>query len=280
MLFNPIMRMTKTGAAALCFLASFSTLVQASALNGLVAHRAIYDVDLIDATDRSGINGMNGLIVYEFVGSPCEGFAVKFRFVTRIKTGRKSYVTDQRTTTFEDIKGGALRFLTRTYVNDQFEKEVRGAATITDAGTKVALVKPESRELELGKSIFMTRHLATVIERAKQGEKFFTADVFDGSDNGDELMATTTIIGARTVGEAPRDATDEVKLLKGQPSWPVSISYFSLQDEHKGESLPVYQVSFDLYENGISGDLKMRYKDYSLKGKLSKLELLPAAKCE
>ncbi len=247
---------------------------QPSALSELVAHRAVYDVKLSDASDRSGIRGMSGRIVYEIVGSACEGFAVKFRFVTRIETGKRSIVTDQRTTTFEDSKGENFRFLTRSYVNDQFEKEVRGSAKRTDSGMEVVLKKPEGRDVKLGNAIFMTEHIARVIEKAKIGETFFTADVFDGSDDGDELMSTTTIIGKQSL-----DSPEGIKPLNNMPNWPVSISYFSLKDEKRGESLPVYQVSFDLFENGISGNLTMKYADYSLAGKLIKLEILPTASC-
>jgi hypothetical protein len=276
---NQFVRLASAGGVALMIGAFASPAAMASALNGLVAHRAVYEVKLLESTDRSGIRAMNGRIVYEFVGSPCEGFAVKFRFVTRIDTGRKSYVTDQRTTTFEDIKDGNLRFVTRSYVNDKFEREVSGSAKLTDAGMDVALAKPKNRKLQLGKAIFMTEHLASVIEKAKSGEKIFLADVFDGSDNGDELMATTTVIGNKSTDTKP-DLPEKLKMLKDKPSWPVSISYFSLENEQKGESLPIYRVSFDLFENGISSDLQMHYKDYSLKGKLSGLELLPVSECK
>lgn len=256
-----------------------STPANASALNGLVAHRAVYEVELADSTDRSGINTMNGRIVYEITGSVCEGFAVTFRFVTRIDTGKKSFVTDQRTTTFEDGAGKNFRFLTKTYVNEQFEKEVSGKALRTEKGTDVSIAKPDNRDLQLGNAIFMTDHLAKVIENALLGETFFTADVYDGSDNGDELMATTTIIGKKKTYK-PKDDTPGFKALNELPNWPVSISYFSMANEKRGESLPIYQVSFNLFESGISSDLKMHYDDYSLKGKLSSVKLLPVSKCD
>ena len=256
-----------------------STPVNASALNGLVAHRAVYEVELADSTDRSGISSMNGRIVYEITGSVCEGFAVTFRFVTRIDTGKKSFVTDQRTTTYEGGAGKNFRFLTKTYVNEQFEKEVSGKALRTEKGTDVSILKPDSRKLQLGNAIFMTDHLAKVIEKALLGENFFTADVYDGSDNGDELMATTTIIGKKKTFK-PEENTPGFKALNDLANWPVSISYFSMENEKRGESLPIYQVSFDLFESGISGDLKMHYKDYTLKGKLSSVKLLPVSKCE
>ena len=65
----------------------------------LAPHRAVYDLALSEATDRSGITGLSGRMVYEFNGSACEGYTVKFRFVTRIETSEVSRLTDQQTTT-------------------------------------------------------------------------------------------------------------------------------------------------------------------------------------
>lgn len=254
--------------------------VDASALNGLVAHRAVYEIELQNSSDRSGINTMNGRIVYEITGSVCEGFTVVFRFVTRIDTEKKSFVTDQRTTTYEDGAGKIFRFATKTYVNDQFEKEVSGKAFRSDQGTKITISKPEERNLKLGNAIFMTEHLSKVIEKALKGETFFTADVYDGSDNGDELMATTTIIGKKKLFKSAEEKPNKLVALKNKLSWPVSISYFSMKNEQRGESLPIYQVSFDLFESGISSRLKMSYEDYTLNGKLSSVKLLPVSKCE
>ena len=53
-----------------------------------IAHRAVYDLALDKASDRSGIIGLRGRMVYEFNGSPCEGYTVNFRFVTQDRHGR------------------------------------------------------------------------------------------------------------------------------------------------------------------------------------------------
>ena len=58
--------------------------------------------------------------------------------------------------------------------------------------------------------------------------------------------------------------------------WPVSISYF---DESKSDQPPDYVLSFDLYENGVSGSLKLDYGTFVLNAKLSKIEWLPVSAC-
>jgi hypothetical protein len=56
----------------------------------------------------------------------------------------------------------------------------------------------------------------------------------------------------------------------------VTISYF---DAAKKDSAPEYVLSFDLYENGVSGSLKLDYGAFSLAAELTQLELLPSAPC-
>jgi hypothetical protein len=62
--FSRRMTATIVFAAAAVGLASAGASAQT-----LAPHRAVYDVALKDASDRSGITGMNGRIVYEFQGS-------------------------------------------------------------------------------------------------------------------------------------------------------------------------------------------------------------------
>ena len=46
-----------------------------------------------------------------------------------------------------------------------------------------------------------------------------------------------------------------------------------------GEELPTYQMSFTLYENGVTNDLVMDYGDYALSGSLEEIEPLADQGC-
>lgn len=58
--------------------------------------------------------------------------------------------------------------------------------------------------------------------------------------------------------------------------WPVTISYF---EEGKADRTPVYTISFELFENGISRDLKLDYGDFTLKGELKSLDIQKPSPC-
>lgn len=254
----------------------------AAGLDDLLAHRAVYDLSLDEASERSGIVGMTGRIVYEMTGSKCEGFAVRFRFLTKVETARKTFTNDQRTTSFESGDGKTFRFVTQAYLNGQLEQELRGNATDVGETTKIDIEKPEKVELELNKSIFMTEHIGELIDAARSGQTIYTATVYDASENGDELVDTTAVIGKQKSGGVKLDGeSDElVEKFSGSNAWPVSVSYFAqTKNDQGGEKLPVYQVSFLMQESGISRALKLQYEDYSLKGDLKQIEFLKTESC-
>ena len=264
-----------------CFL--FVTIEAYAGVELLRPHRAVYDLSLKEASDRSGIRGIQGRIVYEMTGSKCEGFSVRFRFFTEVSTARKSFTNDQRTTSYESGDGRMFTFVNQSYLNGQLEQELKGKADRGNGATNIVLSKPEANEFELGDAIFMTEHVGQIIDAAQREQTILTAKVFDASDKGDELVDTTAIIGKKRDEVAKIDGeTDAVsKQFEGQIGWAVSVSYFSTSGaDGQGERLPVYQVSFILHENGVSRGLKMQYDDYALKGDLKNIEFLSQEPCE
>src|SRR6218665_3845992 len=115
----------------------------------LVPHRAVYDLKLKDASERSGIEGMFGRMVYEFTGSACTGFTTNFRLVTKIDTGEETRVSDQQTTTFEDLSARQFHFETKSFTDEQLDKQLVGDATVAEKGVKVEIKQPDGREIDL-----------------------------------------------------------------------------------------------------------------------------------
>ncbi|MBB5041791.1 cell envelope integrity EipB family protein [Shinella fusca] len=264
--------------AGACFAGSGAATAFASPASGLAPHRAVYDLQLKDATERSGIAGMYGRMVYEFNGSPCDGYTVSFRFVTQVNTGDETRLADQQTTTYEDLKNGSFRFLTRSFTDEKLDKEVRGSAREDKKGVSVDLTEPDEKQLELAASRFPTEHMLEVIDHARKGERFFESRIYDGSDSGDKTLMTTSVVGKKEMPKAGDPDADKAGAFAKQAFWPVSIAYYN--DTSEGDALPVYRMSFKLYENGITRDLTMDYGEFVLTGKLAKLELFKPQECK
>ncbi|THK40112.1 DUF1849 family protein [Ensifer sp. MPMI2T] len=263
---------------SVCLVAMTALGADAADASVLAPHRAVYDLELKNASDRSGISSMYGRMVYEFNGSACEGYTVSFRFMTQVDTGEEVRLTDQQTTTYEDMRNGNFRFLTRSFTDEKLDKEVRGSAHEDKTGVKVELTAPDKREVALAESRFPTEHMLEVIDRAKKGETFFESRIFDGSDTGDKTLITSTFVG-KPRKPAPDDAdVGKAGKLAAENYWPVTISYFN--DDRSGDAQPIYSMAFKLYENGVTRDLTMDYGDFVLSGKLAELEVFNAEDCK
>ena len=236
----------------------------------LQPHRAVYDLRLEDATDRSGITGIAGRMVYDFHGSACDGYAVTFRFVTRIDTDEMSRITDQQTTTYEEGDGSDFSFVTRSFIDGQLDQELKGRASVGEGGTEVVMEKPEENTLLLDATQFPTHHMLELIEKAEGGETFYETTLFDGSDAADKVMTTTVVIGSETKPRAEDPELLALGVLAEDSYWPVDVAYF---DVSGGDEIPTYRISFKLHRNGLTRDLVMDYGDFSMEGTLVELEL-------
>lgn len=242
----------------------------------LVQHRAVYDLKLTEASERSGITGITGRMVYELRGSACDGYTVRFRYVTQSSTRDASQVTDQQTTTFEDAEGKSFSFVTKSYTDQNLDKELRGNATREPEGVKIDIELPEQKSLELQPTQFPTQHLVDLISRAKTGETFYETSIFDGSEDADKAMTTTVIVGKQANASTSDPEFKTLDKLGTEKFWPVDIAYFD-ETSDNGEDMPDYRISFKLYENGLTRDLEMDYGDFSIHGELVDLAVFDQA---
>ncbi|QDZ02477.1 DUF1849 family protein [Nitratireductor mangrovi] len=266
------MRLTR---AALLASTALAFVPAALAQPSLAPHRAVYDIFLDEASDRSGITAIKGRMVYEFNGSACEGYTVNFRFVTRIDTADASRLTDQQTSTYEDADGKTFNFVTKAYVDQALDREVKGHATRQADAIVVEIDKPQENTVELEPTQFPTQHLAELIGKARAGETFYETSLFDGSEDADRIMTTTVIIGREEMPDVGDEELQVAKAIEPQAFWPVSIAYFDLSE---GEEIPDYRIDFKLHENGITRDLVMDYGDFSMTGKLVDLSVFEQPK--
>ncbi|OYR15682.1 cell envelope integrity protein EipB [Brucella grignonensis] len=256
--------------AAVCVWGSSVGVAAAASTVALVPHRAVYDLTLDRADEKSGISGLTGRMVYEFNGSACEGYTTNFRFVTRIDMDEQPQrVTDQQTTTFESGNGKDFRFVNKTFVDKELVKEVRGDAKVEGGKTVVSLSKPKEDNIDLKATQFPTTHMEELIGKAQAGEKFYQTSLYDASEDADRVVATTVVVGKEQ--EANGDETKAMGKFTKDNVWPVTISYFD--DKEKQDGLPIYRINFKLYRNGITRDLTMDYGDFSMRGKLVKLDV-------
>lgn len=273
---------TRLGLSVFALLACAAS-ARADAVMPLAAHRAAYEITLGVPDDHGGPPkgqspvAATGLLAYEFRGSACEGYASNFRQMTRVERQEgEAIASDVQSITFEDGAGKALKFDIEGRNSASEDPPVSGSASRREDGaTTVTLDKPGKAKLQLGADVlFPTQHIEQVIAAAKAGATSFQARVYDGSDTGKKVYLTLAVIGKQATSPGADAAVSDK--LAAVRRWPVSISY---SDEGQTDQAPEYVLSFDLYENGVSGTLKLDYGTFVLNAKLSKIEWLPVSSC-
>jgi len=251
----------------------------------LAPHRAVYELELKKSHGARTIEAVHGRILYDFSGSACEGYTLQFRQVSEFVGGEaRAVLGDLRSTTWEDGDATKFRFNSQNRLDDEQTEAVDGFADRSQKSVTVTLKKPQQKTLAVtAGAVFPTEHMRRIVEAARAGKTILDFPVYDGSENGQKLYNTLTVIGKPIApGAAPDDAAGKIPALAAMTRWPVTISYFVQQDEGKpriGEQMPVYAITFEIYENGISRALTLDYSDFTLSGKLVSLDLKKASPC-
>lgn len=265
--------------------AALASLIAGSAAAGAVTvqpHRAVYDLTLDTASSRSTITGADGRMVFEIDGSACEGWTVNFRMVTQyLRRDADPRIVDTQSTSFEAGNSLELQYNDHDKVNGKPEGEQRVRATRSAPGSEI------EGEYGVGaktafklppETLFPVQHQLRVTAEAEQGTTRDVSVLFDGSNAATAYKVITFINGKKGPGQNSADAANEAAArLSGNTSWPVSMSYFKLGGEE--QETPDYQVSFNLYDNGVATGLTLDYGDHALKGELKQLEYLPVKPC-
>ncbi|MGH6683455.1 MAG: cell envelope integrity EipB family protein [Pseudolabrys sp.] len=253
----------------------------------LAPHRAIYDLKLIKSRGSRGIEAVRGRILYDFSGNACDGYELNFRQVSELDSGEgKTALSDLRSTTWEDGNAKTFRFNSQNLLDDKTTDAVDGHADRNAKTIAVNLSKPKEKSFTVPASAaFPTEHMRRIIVAAREGKSILEFPVYDGSETGEKLYSTLTVIGKAIAPGAkpPDDAAAKIPELAKLTRWPVTISYFDQQDEaaaRTGEQTPVYSISFELYENGISRALILGYADFTIKGEMTSLEMKKEKPCQ
>jgi envelope integrity protein B len=250
----------------------------------LAPHRAVYDLALGRARDASQVASVRGRILYDFDGNACEGYTLKFRQVSELDSGEgKVSTSDLRSTTWEGGDAKAFKFTSENFLDQNLVDSVDGRAEHGVGATAIKLAKPGHKALDIDPSVvFPTEHMVRVIEAARAGKSLLDFPVYDGSETGEKVFNTLTVIGRKIAPDERKhdDAVADEPKLAGMARWPVTISYFEKAKARKNsEQTPVYAISFELYENGISRALSLDYNDFVVTGKLSSLEIKQPKPC-
>ncbi len=240
----------------------------------LLPHRAVYEVKLAGGENNAGFARAEGRFVLEWQNI-CTGFTLNQRMVTQfLPFEGNALLSDLRFSSWESANGGEFRFTLQNYFNEELSEEAEGRAD-RDAG-EITFQGGEKDAVSIPRDIvFPTEFTAILLDAAKRGERFVERVVYDGAEDGGVMEATAFIGGALAPEGAPK-GVEGGEALADLKSWPVTLSYFKRGTKSE---LPDFQVTYHLYGNGISDDLRLDYGDFRLEATLSELTILEVPDC-
>lgn len=280
-------RVSLIGRYGLAVCVGAGVLVPAVAGAQLVPHRAIYDISLERADEASAIATFSGRMVIDVVAADCSGLATSSRYVFRSGSAEgATLLTDLRTAHWEAKDGSTFRFLTRRFDDSKLTEETDGNAERTgDGGLEISVTSPKKLDAKFDADVmFPTQHLNTLIAAGRDNTRTVTARIYEGAEPGDQVYDTFAVIGPRKQGAQSGPGND---VLGDLVRWPVTVSYFPGEgsqpdndDTAGGEEVPVYSISSDLFENGVSANVILDYGDFALRGELTDISFPDVPECE
>src|SRR4051812_3417854 len=267
-------------------ISGWSDAAPAAAAASFLPHQAVYELSLVKSRGSASIESARGRILYNFSGSACEGYTSDFRQVSELDSGEgKTTLSDLRSTSWEEATGKTYRFKIDTRMNNSDSGAVDGVAERTGDRISVRLKQPVAKTFMLdGSTVFPTEQIRRIIAAAREGKTILELSVYDGSDNGEKVFNTLTVIGRPISGDreitSPDPSTTHDKM-KALTRWPVTVSYYDRDAKARdGEQTPVYAMSFELYEDGVSRALVLDYNDFVISGKMGKFDVRDTKPCK
>jgi len=283
-MMHPISRLAALAAGAALQLASTPTWAGVQHVV-LAPHRAVYEMTLAEARGGAGVTAVSGRMVYELTGSACEGYTQNMRFVTQM-TNQKggATLTDLRSSSWEEGSGKRFRFNSSQFRDEKPTEATAGDAARANAAdaAKVELTKPVTKHLALPQRVyFPIQHSIALLDAAHVGKRSFRADLYDGSEKGEKVYDTISVIGRMIPAGGNRKLVrvKNAERLDTIAAWPVSIGYFEPNSD-KSDAVPVYELTFWFFENGVSRKLFIDYGEFAIQGELAQITFHEPSKCD
>ena len=127
-------------------------------------------------------------------------------------------------------------------------------------------------------TLFPIVHTVQVAKQVREGRKFFSATIFDGSDT-EGPVEVSSFIGKPANPLAQYKEVEEVDLdLLKSPAHNVRLAFFPLSED-KDQGASDYEMDLIFHENGVISDMTVEYDAFTVTQKLVALEKVES-QCE
>lgn len=242
----------------------------------LIPHKAIYQVSMVGVKSSSQILDVHGEMFYEWTPT-CEGWITNHSFqlvYSYVDIGTVTLKSDFSTYESKDRK--SFSFSAQRKRDDEVYESFRGKAEVDAAGKINVVYTDPPLEMDFDAAIlFPVAHTFELLENSIEGNRFYNAIVFDGSDDTGPYEINTFFGEKAPYSEDKYKDVKEVDsgLLKGNVQ-KMRLAFFPYLKAETNS--PEYEMSMDMHDNGIVSEMRVEYPEFTVKQALKALEVLPA----
>jgi hypothetical protein len=249
----------------------------AALADGFAPHRAVYRTTMVSARGGSGIADVSGQLAAQW-RKDCQGWTFEYRSVLNITLAEGPPLRlASHATSWESLDGRRYNFTMRHVSNGKEAERIEGAATLAaDGSGTVRFTSPTPREIKLPRgTLFPTAHSEAVLAAAAglKGVKTLSRVVFDGMGDEGPMALNALMTPHRAKPEADKALP---KPLAGMASYNTTMAYFDLG---AASAEPTHEMAMRLFANGVGDGLVLDFKDFTVRGALTRLDMLDAPSC-
>ncbi|MCB9982557.1 MAG: DUF1849 family protein [Rhodospirillales bacterium] len=238
---------------------------------GFQPHKALYDIKLSGVRSGSQVLNISGQMFYEWQPS-CDAWITNHRFNILYEYADSAPMRiTSNFSTYEPFDGKSMNFTSQRKRDGDVFEEIRGGANVAEDGSaKAVFTVPSDLEFDLpAGTLFPLAHSMEVVKKIREGQKFHSATIFDGSDE-DGPVSVTAFIGkpAFPVQEKIDNPAIDQTLL-ASPAHDVRLAFFPLLEQ---EETSDYEMNLVMHENSLISDMVIEYDDFTVAQNLVAVE--------
>jgi len=238
-------------------------------------HQAHYNLD-IKELNMAGMATSRGGDFFLRIEKTCTSWVLASQFSFNLESEDNIPVSMVMLGQWEEtLDGHSMSFKSQTIINGGIVDLYEGVSNNSKDGSEglLYLTQPTQTTLPLPANTYFPLS-ATIysLENIKQGKAVLNYTLYDGAAR-DAVRVSDLLVGKSV---QPKDLPNEVKpYIKGE-GWKIITSFFNY-DEPDGEATSTHTT--DIYENGITTELKISNSQITAVGKLMQFEALPVPDC-
>ncbi len=245
----------------------------------LANHRAVYQLSMTKLRSINEVADVDGEFSYELIDQ-CDRWTTNQNFVLNYALVGGDAITMRSTLNALEAKDGEDYLFSfnreQGARSDVYRGRVNRPAPF--APGRVTYNSPAEQVFNLPqKTYFPIQHTLQILDRAKKGQQFFNARLFDGNGPFEVIDANAVLM--KSINTADRDINPEFldhPLLSGTP-YRISLAFYESANDNP---IPDHEVDFLIHPNGVVSDMTLTYDDFTLRAELIELSEMPGPACD